>query len=191
MKENFKAALDFVMAHECVFESGHYGDYAHVITENVSGDRGGTTKFGIDQRSHPNINIKALDYSGAQQLYRENEWAKCRCDDLPAGLDIAVFDTAVNCGIGTAVLLLQRALNDEDTQPALKEDGFIGPKTLTAAARNPAAIYHYLGIRDQRYLAIIEANPSQAKFRTGWLNRLADLGQTLNRFGHTTSNAIA
>ncbi|MBA3898487.1 MAG: peptidoglycan-binding protein [Sphingomonadaceae bacterium] len=183
MKENFKAALDFVMAHECVFATGHEGDFSRVMTEDVSGDHGGLTKFGIDQRSHPDINIRALDYLGAARIYRDGEWTKCRCDELPEGFDVAVFDTAVNCGVGTAALMLQRALNDEGAEPPLQEDGFIGPKTIAAAARNRGALMHYLALRDSHYGDLVAENIDLRKFMRGWLNRLGDLTAALTTNG--------
>ena len=159
------------MDHECVFEPGHYGDFAHVICENVPGDAGGLTKFGIDQASHPHIDIKALDYSQASQIYHDDEWTRCRCDDLPDGYDIAVFDIAVNNGAGAAAVLLQRAV-------AVTIDGFIGPKTI-AAANNAGAsgLATLLSLRRDRYEAIVARNPGQSKFLKGWLDRNSDLAQ--------------
>ncbi len=174
MRTNFNAAFLFVLAHECVFEQGHHGEYAHVICENVPGDRGGLTKFGIDQRSHPGVNIRALDFNGAREIYRMDYWGRCRCDELPAGYDIAVFDTAVNCGCGTAALLLQRALNRAGA--ALKEDGFIGPRTLRIAEESGArGMEWFIELREERYRAIADNNASQHKFLNGWLDRVKDL----------------
>lgn len=178
MTRNFGRALDFVLAHECAYERGHFGDRAHVISENASGDRGGLTKWGIDQASHPDVNIRALDYDGAARIYAVNEWAKCRCDDLPEGVDIAVFDTAVNCGAGTAIILLQRALNNcgHGSVPALREDGYIGPKTIRAAQRIGAEVIEkIMALREGRYHNIVESNQSQRRFLHGWLNRVRDL----------------
>jgi lysozyme family protein len=176
MNDNFKLALKFVMDHECVFGKGHYGDMAHVICEDVSGDSGGLTKFGIDQASHPQINIRALDYSQAAQIYRDNEWTRCRCDELPDGYDIAVFDIAVNNGMGTAVKLLQQALNKAGAEPPLQVDGFIGAKTIAAAKRiGDAGLTPLLQARLQRYYDIVHAHPSQKKFLNGWIDRNHDL----------------
>jgi lysozyme family protein len=176
VKENFKSALKFVMEHECVFERGHYGDFAHVIPENVSGDSGGLTKFGIDQASHPNVDIKRLDYSGAAAIYRDNEWTLCRCDELPAGYDVAVFDIAVNNGRGTAAKLLQRALNAAGGATALEVDGFIGAKTIAAAQRiGEKGTAYLLQSREQLYYDIAHNHPTQKKFLNGWLDRNRDL----------------
>lgn len=194
MKENFRSALDFVMTHECVFEPGHYGDYAHVMSENVKGDRGGLTKFGIDQRSHPNIDIRALDYLGAARIYRDGEWTKCRCDELPTGFDVAVFDCAVNCGCGTAAKMLQKACNIAGAEPALKEDGFIGAKTIAACGRTPNALPRFLILREVRYRDLAAHDHEKKQFLNGWLNRLVDLEIAVNRmtdFRGTTEEVVA
>jgi lysozyme family protein len=181
MKENFKAALKFVMDHECVFAKGHYGDYAHVISEDVPGDSGGLTKFGIDQASHPNININHLDYSGAAAIYHDQEWTSCRCDELPAGYDIAVFDIAVNNGRGTAAKLLQLALNRVvASNPLLVVDGFIGAKTIAAAtASGEKGLATLLQLRAQRYFDIVHNHPTQKKFLNGWIDRNNDLSRAV------------
>jgi lysozyme family protein len=177
MQSSFESSLKFVLGHENVYAKGHYGDYNYVECENVSGDSGGLTKFGIDQASHPHVDIKALDYAGARQIYHDEEWTKCRCDDLPAGLDAAVFDIAVNNGMGTSILLLQRALNKSGANPLLAEDGQIGSKTVFCAqhAERSELLEHLLSLREQRYHDIVAANPSQNKFLNGWLDRNVDL----------------
>jgi lysozyme family protein len=190
MKENFNKSLKFVLDHECVFEKGHYGDMAHVITENVPGDSGGLTKFGIDQASHPHINIRALDYSQAAQIYRDGEWTRCRCDELPAGYDLAVFDIAVNMGTGTAAKMLQQALNEGTDEPKIEVDGFIGPKTISTALRAAAdprnnAMAEFLKLRQSRYFAIVHNHPSQKKFLNGWLDRCHDLARAIASNGGT------
>ncbi|MDZ4287813.1 MAG: hypothetical protein U0984_07635, partial [Prosthecobacter sp.] len=63
----FLNAVTFVLDHETVFKRGHHGDYAQAIAENVSGDPGGVTKFGIDQRSHPNLDIVNLSLIEARE----------------------------------------------------------------------------------------------------------------------------
>lgn len=193
MKSNFKAALDFVLAHECVFLPGYQGDYAHVVAEHNPHDRGGLTKYGIDQRSHPHINIRALTFEQARQIYHDGEWTKCRCDELPAGYDIAVFDIAVVNGMGTAAKMLQRALNDHiDAATALQVDGFIGPKTIAAAERIGAAGFPQLIIsRANRFNAIAANDESQHVFLRGWLNRNTDLGLALINYIKKPEGALA
>ncbi len=54
-----------------------------------------------------------------QNIYRKGYWDKCKCDDLPAGVDYAVFDAAVNSGPGRSAKWLQGAVG-------AKQDGGIG-----------------------------------------------------------------
>ena len=44
----------------------------------------------------------------AKRIYRSKYWNATRCDDLPAGVDYAVFDYAVNSGVGRAGKVLRR-----------------------------------------------------------------------------------
>lgn len=181
MRASFDHALKFVLDHENVYERGHYGDYNHVLPENVAGDAGGLTKFGIDQASHPDVNIRQLNFDQARQIYLDEYWLKIRGDDLPAGFDTVVFDIAVNNGKGTAILLLQRALNSTraTSAPSLTEDGHIGPKTISRAIMDAhdgsAGLEKLLQLREQRYRDIVANHPSQHKFLNGWLDRNNDL----------------
>ncbi len=169
MNENFLRAVHFVLMHESVFAPGHDGDLAHVVTEDVPGDSGGLTKYGIDQASHPHVDIRGLTLDAAIAIYRGGEWAKCRCEDLPEGFDVVVFDIAVNNGVGTAVRILQRAVG-------VDVDGFIGPKTIAAAISGGRdALKRMLIARQSHYYDIVTWHPGDAKFLKGWLNRNNDL----------------
>jgi lysozyme family protein len=189
MNANFPKALDFVLAQECAYAAGHDGDLAYVVAENVPGDAGGVTKFGIDQADHPHLDIRHLTLAEATELYRAGEWTRCRCDALPDGLDIALFDIAVNNGPGQAVTLLQRSLNEAAAlDPALAVDGFLGPQTCAAAqAGGPTALRRLLLNRQSLYYDIVTAHPTDAKFLRGWLNR----NQALALLVNINFNAIA
>jgi lysozyme family protein len=43
-------------------------------------------------------------------LYKRKYWDACRANELVSGLDYAVFDVAVNSGVGRAVKLLQSSV---------------------------------------------------------------------------------
>jgi lysozyme family protein len=175
MIENFEKALDFTLRHECVFEAGHEGDLNFVATEDVAGDNGGVTKYGIDETDHPDVAIAALNLEEATEIYREGEWRAVEGDALPAGLDIALFDTAVNLGTGRAVILLQRAL--VACGWGLVVDGDLGPATMNAALHHPAGDVwaRLLQERTAFYQNIALSHPTMAKFLKGWLARVNDL----------------
>lgn len=98
-------------------------------------DTGGRTGMGILQREYDAWR-RARGYATADvwhisdeeltAIYWEQFWSPSRCDDLPAGLALAVFDMAVNCGPGRAIKALQRALG-------VTIDGHIGVRTIEAA----------------------------------------------------------
>ena len=115
---------------------------------NDPGDPGGTTYFGCDQNSWvetlqrlpadacsrmPN-HVRDLTPALAAAVYRHAFWDFARCGELPAGLDLTVFDCTVNPGPTWGPRALQRAL-DVDV------DGDIGPLTMAAVqACKPADI---------------------------------------------------
>jgi lysozyme family protein len=182
MTDTFPASLAFVLRHECVYAPGHDGDLAFVVPENVPGDTGGCTKFGIDAADHPGLDIPNLTLDDATAIYRDGEWTQCRCDDLPAGIDTAVFDCAVNNGVYVSGFLLQRAIAGCGYSITL--DGQIGPVTLGLAATACQAakwglIDHMLELRRQHYADIVLLHPCDAQFLHGWLNRVNDLEQFL------------
>ena len=119
MSDRFDECLPRVLQHE-----GGFVDHPD--------DPGGATNQGITlatyQRHFPNGTVAALKAIGPTQvaeIYRKDYWGKVRADDLPRGLDYAVFDFAVNSGPGRAAKFLQRLVSVTD-------DGAIGPVTLRA-----------------------------------------------------------
>ena len=124
-------------------------EWEGTVFENDPDDPGGATKFGIDQRSHPNVDIKNLTAEEATNLYWQ-EWVKDGCEHLPTPLDWLFFDAAVNCGLGRA------------------------QKFLTASARDPKKFQQE---RSDFYTRLVEQKPRLAKFKKGWLARVNDLSK--------------
>ena len=86
------------------------------------------TKFGISAAAYPTLNIAALTLADATGIYRMRYWLPASCDHLPDGLDLVVFDTAVNSGVAQSVRWLQRSVEAPD-------DELPGIATLSAVAR--------------------------------------------------------
>ena len=71
--------------------------------------------------------MKDLTVEDVAPIYRKNYWDRMKCDDLPTGLDLCVFDFGVNAGTGRSAKYLQRMIGTT-------VDGGIGPNTLRAVA---------------------------------------------------------
>lgn len=69
-----------------------------------------------------------------EEIYKEMYWHECQCDELPDGINLLVFDSAINQGPRRAIKFLQKALLTEGYRPG-PVDGLIGPKTLGAVDR--------------------------------------------------------
>jgi lysozyme family protein len=110
--------------------------------------------------------VKALTEDEAGDIYRARYWSAVHGDDLPAGVDYAVFDFAVNSGPARAIMSLQRALGVAD-------DGKLGPLTLAALQHaNPRKVVN--AICDDR-LAMMKRLSTWSVFGKGWGRRVADV----------------
>jgi lysozyme family protein len=159
MKENLLPAMTALLKHEGGFI-------------NHPQDPGGMTNLGVTQRvweewvGHPvdEKEMRSLTPEKVAPMYKQKYWDKIRGDDLPSGVDMAVFDCCVNSGPGRAAKMLQRVLG-------LTEDGAIGPNTLFKALSIDSSklIADYNAAR----LAFLQSLPTWATFGKGWSNRVA------------------
>lgn len=161
--DRFESCLREVLRHE-----GGYSDHPS--------DPGGATNMGITRKTLarwrkispwtdlPKSAVKALSRAEAAQIYRAQFWNPCKAGAMPAGIDLAVFDFAVNSGPDRAVRVLQAALG-------VAADGEVGPKTLAAlrSADNRALIN---AICDRR-LAFLRGLATFPVFGRGWTSRVA------------------
>lgn len=109
MRQNFTRVMPLLFADE----GGYCCD---------AGDPGGPTKYGIIYddlvawRGLPKVAklvdkieaVQAVSKDEAAAIYKARYWSSLKCDELPAGVDYAVFDYGVNSGIGRAAKVLQR-----------------------------------------------------------------------------------
>ena len=131
-------------------------------------DNGGATKFGISQRSYPNVNIKKLTLDEAKKIYKKDYWDKIEGDKISSNeVAYEIFDTAVNMGVRTSSKLAQLVA---DCHP----DGFIGNKTLSKLNHIESDIFisNYKLVKIARYVHICKTNPKNRKFFFGWINRV-------------------
>jgi lysozyme family protein len=147
----------------------HEGGYT-----NHPADPGGPTNFGItiyDYRKYvkPNAtaaDVRAMKLDDAKAIYRAKYWDAQRCDELPAGVDYAVFDYGVNSGIGRSQKVLQRCLG-------VAADGKIGDETIRAA-RAANARQLTAAICDER-LRFLQGLRTWPVFGKGWGRRVAEV----------------
>ncbi len=119
METNFKNALNHVLVHE-----GGWADHPR--------DPGGATMKGvtlITYRRHfgedkTKDDLKNISDGELEKIYDSGYWRKCHCNDLPSGIDYAVFDAAVNSGPGRGAKWLQASVGAD-------QDGSIGSETLS------------------------------------------------------------
>ncbi|MEJ1496346.1 MAG: glycosyl hydrolase 108 family protein [Candidatus Sedimenticola sp. (ex Thyasira tokunagai)] len=141
----------------------------------VSGDRGGETKFGISKRTHPDLDIANLTEEQARAIYYDDYWLAYSCHQLPPALGWALFGGVVNHNPRTAIRLMQQSLG-------VRADGDNGPKTqAAAAAADPTVVLiDYCSRRGQLYHDIAQSNSTQEKFVRGWLKRLFSLQSAIH-----------
>lgn len=160
---NQQAALARVLAHE-----GGNADDPH--------DPGGRTSRGVTQRVYDawrrGRDQRARDVflasmAEVRAIYLEQYWHRVRADELPAGLDYAVFDAAVNSGPVQAVKWLQRDLG-------VKVDGVVGQVTL-AAARARQDVAGVISAVCARRMAFLKQLRTWRRFGAGWTRRVADV----------------
>lgn len=143
------------------------------VYENHPNDPGGATKFGIDQRSHPDVNIRRLTRDGAKKIYWEEYWLPVSAHKLPARTAWAVVDCGVNCGKTRAAKWLQEIVG-------VAADGVIGPITIKAAkAWNDKDLAAAVLVRREAYYRALAKQSRFKVFLKGWLNRNNSLKATL------------
>ena len=164
MKNNFEKCLAEVLKHE-----GGYSDHPE--------DKGGATNYGVTQKvweewvGHPvtKDDMKNLVPSNVMGLYHNRYWDACKCDDLPAGVDYCVFDTAVNSGRVRAIKFLQAVVG---TVP----DGSIGPITIASVnSRGSKLTIEQYSDKREAFLRGLSGFPT---FGKGWLNRTKEVRAT-------------
>lgn len=158
MKENWDEALKHILKYE--------GGYVH-----HKDDPGGMTNLGVTKRvweewtgkPATEADMRSLTSAMVSPLYKKRYWDAVRGDDLPSGVDLCVFDCAVNAGVGRASKFLQQAVG-------VNADGQIGPMTIAAVTAKPAdeVIDAFCNLREAHYKSL----STFATFGKGWMNRL-------------------
>lgn len=164
MKINFDASLRKLLAHE--------GGYV-----NHPSDPGGMTNLGVTRRvweqwtgkAVTEADMRGLTAAMVAPLYKAKYWDAVKGDELPTGVDYAVFDAAVNSGPAQAAKWLQRAVGVAD-------DGKIGPATLAAVCSKPAL--DVVAAFSSQRLAFLQGLKTFPVFGKGWSRRVAEVNTT-------------
>lgn len=161
MKNNFEAALAHVLKSEGGYVFNKF-------------DPGGMTNLGCTKNTweeyvgHPvsEADMRALTPELVYPLYKRKYWDKVAGDDLPSGLDYAVFDAAINSGPGRAAKWLQEVVG-------VTADGSIGAGTLAAVASMDTQ--DLIAKYNDKRLQFLEALPTFATFGKGWSRRVSEV----------------
>ena len=122
MMSNYSTCLEIILEHEGGFV-------------NHPKDPGGVTNHGVTKRVYDEWigkkstveEMRNLTHEDVAPIYKKNYWDRAKCDQLPSGVDLSVFDWGVNSGISRSAKALQRIVG-------VKQDGGIGPMTIQAVA---------------------------------------------------------
>ena len=166
MPDRFTDCLNEVLKHE-----GGFVDHPR--------DPGGATNLGITRKTLarwrlvspwwalPVAEVRALPGVEATAIYAADYWKPARAGSLPPGIDLAVFDFAVNSGPARAVKNLQALLG-------VAVDGRNGPVTR-AAVKARVALQGAAGLIDAlsgRRLNFLSRLATFASFGRGWTRRV-------------------
>lgn len=167
-KGNFNACLAEILKHEGGFI-------------NHSRDPGGMTNLGVTKQTyeewvgHPVSEqiMRKLTPQLVSPLYKIKFWDTMKCENLPKGLDLCVFDFGVNAGVRRSVRMLQRLLRVED-------DGIIGPATLAAVEARKAVIgsHALIAFFQAERRVYYRSLPHFHTFGRGWLRRVDAVEKT-------------
>ena len=138
---------------------------------NDPNDPGGLTKYGISQRSYPDLDIAALTENQARAIYVRDFLPPYLA--LPWPLSILCTDAAIQHGPHVPVSHLQQAVNRVYGRRVLTVDGDLGPLTLTAVRGLPVwpLAMAMLGLRVGHYTRLA-GWPHNGR---GWTRRVGSL----------------
>ena len=146
-------------------------------------DPGGATYRGITLRAYEDYRgcsctpaqLRALSDAEVSEFYHELYWPSVEGDALPSGVDLMLFDGAVNTGRRRSVTFLQQALH-------LADDGVLGPVTLKATLAvhdTPSLIGAIVQARNRFYRGL----PTFDTFGNGWIKRTTTVALTASAWG--------
>jgi lysozyme family protein len=161
MIRNFERSLSLVLKSE-----GGWSDHP--------ADPGGATMKGVTLATFRRYvepkatkdDLRRITDAQVATVYRKQYWNAVCGDDLPDGIDYAVFDFAVNSGPGRAAKYLQSIVG-------AKQDGKIGPDTL--AKVKPMVRGTVINDLCDKRMAFLKGLSTWGTFGKGWTSRVSSV----------------
>lgn len=177
---NLGILAPFILSHE-----GGYVNDPH--------DRGGATNKGVtiatwrqvgyDKDGDGDIDVddlkKITDTDAIERVMRPHYWNRWKADGIASQSVANIVVDWVWASGKHGITKVQKLLG-------VKVDGIVGEKTLAAInAQNPRALFDKIKAARVAFIeGIVAANPSQRRFRNGWLKRLNRI-----KYGSLTYNS--
>ena len=157
-------------------------------------DPGGATNYGVIQSRYDEYrkfkglakqSVKFITKSEYEEIYDKYYWDPVRAQYVSGPLGLALFDTAVNLGVGGCISRLQASLKVPITGKWTKEiSDVIHSSDQTAVAINICKL------RIAKRYARVKQNSTQRVFLRGWLNRDNALMKKVKSLAGVTSLAF-
>jgi lysozyme family protein len=157
----------------------------HAVTAKWEGgwsdhpaDPGGKTMYGVTEtrwheyqaaRGLARTPVRSITKDQALAFYVSEFWRPIRGEELPAGVDLAVYDGGVNSGVSRSVKWLQAVVGET-------QDGIAGPITLNATAK--AAPAKTIKAHCAKRLGFVRSLAIWNTFGKGWSRRIANVEAT-------------
>ena len=152
------------------------------------------TKYGIAAASYPKVDIPHLTLARAALYYERDYWNPLRLSGFKSqGLATTFLDTAVNCGVGTSGVLINKnvwlwktiiaffqgnftesikSVDHIPSDPTVEQETVEWMNKFTYF-KVPRVLFYltFQAIRSERYVAIAKRDPNKRRFLDDWLIR--------------------
>jgi lysozyme family protein len=173
MTDRFLACWPYTLAQECPYPN----DWSNPANfSDTPGDPGGATMCGIIQSEYntylrenglPIVSVRDITQDQGQSICTNNYWNP-HCPNLPIGLDMDFFDSAMNEGQTEAIRILQVALD-------ISDDGMWGPITSAAVAAING-VSNVIRLFTARRIVVYRETSGFGEFGTDWIRRATEIG---------------
>lgn len=141
--------------------------------------RQGCTKYGIATNTYPHEDIRNMKIERAAVLYNRDFFRPLRLHEMESqGLANEIFDTAVNCGVGTSANIVRKTINylgpaKYPMTGKLNAEQVEWINKYTRKKINRTKFWKILNVyQAERYMAIINSNEKMRKYENSWFSRV-------------------